>query len=66
MHARTLSHAHARARARASGGRRPDLPVLIAERAAKAHGLGARMRSSIHCGIYWVPTTRQARGTLWG
>lgn len=73
MHTRTHSQAHARTHARthapparARGGRRPDLPVLILERVARAHGLRASIHSSIHCGIYWVPATRQARGKLWG
>lgn len=80
MHARTHSHAHARIHAHtracththihtrpagASGSKRPDLPRLIPERVAKAHGLRARIHSPIHSGIYWVPSRRQARGKLW-
>lgn len=48
-HTRALTHAPP---AGASGGRRPDLPMLIPERVAKAHGLVARIHSSIHSGIY--------------
>lgn len=59
MHAHPRACTHA-ACTQASGSSRPDLPMLIPERVAKAQGLLASVHSSIHSGIHGAPAKHEA------